>query len=241
MERVLITLPVYNESYILERSVRAVHEWCDRELGDFDWEMVIADNGSTDDTLARARALAGALPRVSVFHTDEKGRGQVLRKLWLAREADFYTYMDIDLAVELEAFRRLVDALRQGADLALGSRLVEGAVVERSFVREALSRGYSLLVRRLLGLPIRDAQCGFKGCNQRVVRSVLVKVEDHGWFFDTELIALADQAGFTIGEMPVTWVEARDRDRKSTVRLLRTIIDDLRGIRRLRARLCCRT
>lgn len=237
MQKLLLTLPVYNESKILHESVGAVHAWANERLQDFDWEIVIADNGSTDDTRIRGEELAKQWPRVSVFHTDEKGRGQVLRKLWMSRNVDFYTYMDVDLSTSLESFEKIISELARGMPMVIGSRLHPAAAVDRSWMRERISRTYNWLVGRLVPLGVRDTQCGAKGVNREVVQQVVGKTEDEGWFFDTELIALARQAGFQVKEVPVEWVETRFQGRKSKVKLIRTALKDFKDLWCLRKRL----
>lgn len=236
--KLLVSLPVYNESAILEQSVRTVHEWCNRNCSPFDWELIIADNGSTDDTLLKANALARELPRVSVFHTDEKGRGQVMKRLWQSHEADIYTYMDVDLAVDLKAFMPLIESLATNeADVAIGSRFLKNARVKRSALREFTSRAYNFLVYLFLRLRVVDTQCGFKGINKKTVEVVLAKTTDPSWFWDTELLALAQYQGLRTKEIPVEWVETRTAGRKSKVALFNTIMNYLWNLWQLRKKL----
>jgi len=139
-------------------------------------------------------------------------------------------YMDVDLSTDLEAFGPLVAPLLDGSsDLVVGTRLAPGARVERSFRREALSRGYNALVHLVLRSRVSDAQCGFKAARREVVDTLLPLVADEAWFFDTELLVDAQRLGLRIREVPVTWVEDGD----STVRVLRTAALDLQGIVRL--------
>lgn len=237
MQKILITLPVYNESKILRESVETVHAWATRRLENFDWEIVIADNGSIDDTAVRGEALAKEWPQISVFHTDEKGRGQVLRKLWTQRDADFYTYMDADLSTSLGSFEKIIRELTAGTPMVIGSRLHADAKTTRSWLRERISRTYNWLVSRIVPLGVRDTQCGAKGINREVAERVVSKTKDDGWFFDTELIAFARQANLQVKEVPVEWVETRFRGRKSKVKLISTALKDLRNLWRLRRRL----
>lgn len=237
MQKLLLTLPVYNEANILRESVETVRAWASERLQDFDWEIVIADNGSTDDTVACGEELAKQWPRVSVFHTDEKGRGQVLRKLWTRHDADFYTYMDADLSTSLESFEKIIRELAAGSAMVIGSRLHADAKTTRSWLRERISRTYNWLVGRIVPLGVRDTQCGAKGINREVAARIVTKTEDDGWFFDTELIAFARQVGFQVKEVPVEWVETRFRGRKSKVKLISTAYKDFCDLWRLRRRL----
>ena len=225
-----IVLPVLNERRVLEDSVRRLRQHLDT-MGGFDARIVIADNGSTDGTLDVALRLAQLLPGVTVTHLDVRGRGRALRKAWAESTADVVGYMDVDLSTDLAALQPLLELVASGhADVATGSRLAPGACVTRGVRRELISRGYNALLREALDMPVRDAQCGFKAARASVARALLPEIEDEGWFFDTELLARAHHAGFRVAELPVRWVEDRD----SRVRVVRTALADLRGIRRLR-------
>lgn len=225
-----IVLPVLNEHRVLEDSVRRLRRHLDAMRG-FDCGIVIADNGSTDGTLALALRLAELLPRVSVTHIDARGRGRALRDAWTHSSADLVAYMDVDLSTDLAALQPLLELVASGrADVATGSRLAPGACVTRGVRRELISRAYNALLREALDIPVRDAQCGFKAVRAAAARALLRSIEDDGWFFDTELLARAHRAGYRVAELPVRWVEDRD----SRVRVVRTALADLRGVRRLR-------
>jgi hypothetical protein len=138
--------------------------------------------------------------------------------------------MDVDLSTGLEALLPLVAPLLSGhSDLAIGSRLAAGAHVRRGVRREVISRGYNLLLRLALGVRFRDAQCGFKAVRADVARRLLPGVENRNWFFDTELLVLAERAGLRIHEVPVDWIDDPD----SRVRIAATVTEDLRGVWRL--------
>ena len=162
-----------------------------------------------------------------------KGRGGALKQVWLESPAEFVTYMDVDLSTNLNAFPHMLASLRNGSDVVIGSRLMTGADTTRSLKREILSRGYNVLVRLFFGTRFTDAQCGFKGVRREAARRLVPHVEDHRWFFDTELLVLAEKSGHSIGEVPVDWIEDLD----TRVQLLRTIWDDLVALFRLRATL----
>ena len=225
-----IVLPVLNEQRVLEVSVRRLREHLDTLPG-FDARIVIADNGSTDGTLDVARGLAQVLPGVTVTHLRMRGRGRALRHAWAESTADVVAYMDVDLSTDLGALQSLLELVASGrADVATGSRLAPGASVARGVRRELISRAYNALLREALDMPVRDAQCGFKAARASVVRALLPSIEDDEWFFDTELLARAQRAGYRVAELPVRWVEDRD----SRVRVVHTAVADLRGVRRLR-------
>jgi glycosyltransferase involved in cell wall biosynthesis len=194
------------------------------------WEITIADNTSTDRTLALAHMLARTCP-VQVIHLAQKGRGRALKAAWLASEADIVAYMDVDLSTHLAALLPLLEPLATGtSDIAIGSRLRHGAVVTRQWNREFLSRGYNALIRLLFRHHVSDAQCGFKALTRTAAQALAPAVQDDAWFFDTELLLLAEARGYRIHEVPVEWVEDLD----SRVNLRQTVLEDLRGLWRLR-------
>jgi glycosyltransferase involved in cell wall biosynthesis len=228
--RIDIVVPVYNEQAALERSIRRLHGFLAAELP-FAWRIVIADNASTDATLAVARSLALELDHVTVLHLPAKGRGLALRAAWSASDADVVAYMDVDLSTDLRALLPLVAGLVSGhSDVAIGSRLAPGARVVRGPRREFISRSYNRLLHVVLGARFSDAQCGFKAMRADVARRLLPQIEDQGWFFDTELLILAQRAGLRIHEVAVDWVDDPD----SRVDILSTAVGDLRGVLRMR-------
>jgi glycosyltransferase involved in cell wall biosynthesis len=197
------------------------------------FRVTIVDNGSTDRTGAVADALALGQPEAVALHLPEKGRGRALRRAFLRSEAAWLGYMDADLSTHLAALPEALARLERGADLVIGSRLMPGARTRRRLRRELLSRGYNALVRALFRSRLSDHQCGFKFLTLAACRELVPRTQDDLWFFDTELLVLAQRAGRRVDEIPVEWIE----DLGSSVRVLRTIVDDLRGMARLRRRL----
>src|SRR5207249_4559399 len=192
--------------------------------------VTIADNGSTDGTWAAAQALAAELDGVRAVRLERPGRGHALRRVWSASRADVLAYMDVDLSTDLAALLPLVAPLLSGhSDLAIGTRLSRGARVERGPKRELIFRCYNRLLRATLAARFSDAQCGFKAIRADRARALLPLVEDTGWFFDTELLVLAERAGLRIHEVPVDWAD----DPVSRVDIVATALADLRGVARL--------
>jgi glycosyltransferase involved in cell wall biosynthesis len=225
-----LVLPVYNEERILESSVRTLHAHLERHVP-CTCQITIADNASTDATLAHARSLAEELEAVEVLHIERKGRGIALRTAWSASRAEVVGYMDIDLSTDLSCLPALLRPLLENrSDIAIGSRLAPGARVTRGLKRETISRSYNILLGSLLGLGISDAQCGFKAARREAIAPLLAEVRDDGWFFDTELLHLARRNRLAIHEVPVLWVDDPD----SRVAIIHTALEDLRGIARLR-------
>jgi putative flippase GtrA len=228
-----IVVPVYNEAGVLEASIERLHNYLSEQFP-FEWRITIADNASTDGTWAIARSLADELTNVVAFHLDEKGRGRALRAAWSRSDAAVVAYMDVDLSTGLDALLPLVAPLVSGhSDVAIGSRLTNGAKVVRGTKRELISRTYNGLLRATFRNGFRDAQCGFKALRSDVARALLPEIKDEGWFFDTELLLLAEHNGLRVSEVPVDWVDDPD----SRVHVVPTAKEDLKGMLRV-ARRC---
>lgn len=230
-------IPVLNEEVQLSDSVRRLSAALDG-IPEFNgrWEIVIADNGSTDGTSEIGLRLARVEDHVRYMRLQERGRGRALRQAWAQSAGAVLAYSDVDLSTDLRHVPELLDAvLRGGFDLAIGSRLAGGSETRRGVGREILSRGYNRLARLTLGTKVGDLQCGFKAITCKAASLLLPFVESDKWFFDTELVVLAEAAGFRIREVPVKWTDDPD----TRVRILPTIVEDLRGLARLRSRLRC--
>ncbi len=227
--RVDIVVPVHNEQGTLQDSIRRLHAFLSEQMP-YAWRVVIADNASTDATLAMARALAFELEHITVLHLDRKGRGRALRAAWTASAADVLVYMDVDLSTDLRALLPLISPLVCGhSEVAIGSRLAPGARVVRGPKRELISRSYNQILRHVLRARFSDAQCGFKAIRADAARRLLPEIQDQGWFFDTELLVLAQRKGMRIHEVAVDWMDDPD----SRVDIVPTALEDLRGVLRL--------
>ncbi len=224
-----VVVPVYNEAEDLTASVLRLDDYLARSFP-YEYRIVIADNASTDGTWPIAQRLAARHSHVWAEHLDAKGRGRALRQVWLGSEADVVAYMDVDLSTDLKALLPLVAPLVSGhSDVAIGTRLARDSRVTRGPKREFISRSYNLILRTALGATFSDAQCGFKAVRADVAQRLLPLVEDNNWFFDTELLVLAQRAGLRIHEVPVDWVD----DPGTTVDIVATAREDLRGVWRL--------
>ncbi|MCC7078628.1 MAG: glycosyltransferase [Acidimicrobiia bacterium] len=244
--RVEIALPVHNEAATLARSVRALDAYLEEGPATspratpfpFEVEIVIVDSASTDTTFEIARGLERELGRVSVVHVPERGRGRALRAVWATSHADIVAYMDVDLSTDLNALWPLLAPLAAGhSDVAIGTRLARGAHTERGVKREVISRVYNSLLRATCRAGFTDAQCGFKALRRETAARLLPHVENDNWFFDTELLLLAERSGLRIMEVPVDWTDDPD----SRVDVPRAILEDLRGIMRVRCRIATGT
>jgi putative flippase GtrA len=224
-----VVVPVYNEEKDLALSVRRLHAHLSGELP-YRFRITIADNASTDATPRIAAQLAAELPCVIALRMEQKGRGRALKATWSRSDAQVLVYCDVDLSTDLAAILPLVAPLISGhSDLAIGTRLGHGSRVVRGAKREIISRCYNLILHGALAVRFSDAQCGFKAIRADVAQRLLPLVEDTGWFFDTELLVLAEHSGLRIHEVPVDWVDDPD----SRVDIIKTAMADLKGVARV--------
>ena len=226
-----VVIPVLNEERALPVCVANLLDF----LGDnspYPFRIVVADNGSSDRTPEIAEALSQEHKQVTWSRLEIRGRGRALRKAWLESDADILTYMDVDLSTGLEAFPPLVRAVgEEGYDLAIGSRLMKGSLVEkRALKREITSRGYNIIIKSMFFTRFSDAQCGFKAISSEAAQILVPRILDQAWFFDSELLILAEKGGYRIKDIPVHWVDDPD----TRVRVIKTATDDLKGLFRLR-------
>lgn len=224
-----VVIPVFNEQDEVADAVRTVHRYLQEQFA-YPFRVTVADNASTDATLHIAHQVQRDVPGVRVVHLEQKGRGRALKQAWLSSDALVLAYMDVDLSTDLDALAPLVAPLMSGhSDIAIGSRLARGANVVRGAKREVISRSYNRILRTALRVRFTDAQCGFKAIRADVARELLPLVRDTTWFFDTELLVLAQWAGLRTHEVPVDWYDDPD----SRVDIVRTATDDLEGVWRL--------
>lgn len=224
-----IVVPVFNEEAVLENSIVRLAEYLTLEMP-WTWKITIADNASTDRTPVIAARLSEQLPNVDYRRLDVKGRGHALRDAWGASEAKVLAYLDVDLSTDLAGLPPLVAPLLSGhSDISIGTRLGQSSRVSRGPKREFISRSYNFLLRRTLQVRFSDAQCGFKAIRADVAQRLLPHVEDNGWFFDTELLIIAERSGLRIHEIPVDWVDDPD----SRVDIKQTAFDDVHGLVRV--------
>ena len=227
-----VVLPVLNEERDLVPAIEKLLSFLPDNLQEYDWRIVIADNGSTDATPAICQELSRNNPRVDFIRLEERGRGRALKTAWRESDAGVVAYMDVDLSAGLDAVPVMVRTItHEGYDIAIGSRLTPGArVVGRSPSREIISRSYNLLVRAVFATDLLDLQCGLKAVNLRTARGLISLVRDDGWFFDSEMLIIAEKCGYRIREVPVHWTESLS----SSVAIIPTAWGDLKGLLRLR-------
>jgi len=229
-----VVVPVYNEEYALPRTIPKLRDFLSEPGFPYSWRIVIADNASVDSTPEVGRRLADEYgDQVEYVRIEAKGRGRALKRTWLESPMEIVSYMDVDLSTDLEAFPALIGAIaEEGYDVAVGSRLAPKSRVKRSLGRRVLTRGYNLLIKATFSTRFSDAQCGFKAVSRQAAQRVVPLIEDNNWFFDTELLILAEKLGYRVKDVPVAWVEERD----PRVKIAGTITEDLQGLLRLRLR-----
>jgi len=226
-----IVIPVYNEEKELEANIMTLFNFCNKKMNGYSWHITIADNASMDNTPVIASTLAKKHTNISLFRLEQKGRGRAVKRVWSDAKTDYCVYMDLDLSTDLIHLPIILTALRNGYDVAVGSRLAKGAKVEgRTWVRELTSRTLNFFfIQLFFRTSFTDAQCGFKAVNRKVVDNLIPHVKDNDWFFDGELLILAEKSGYRIFEEPVHWVD----NPGSTVRLISTIWGDIKVMTRL--------
>lgn len=225
-------MPVYNEEKALPVSIPELRKFLLGPDFPYEWRIVIADNASIDNTPAVSRMLEDAYGgEVKYVRIERKGRGFALKTTWGQSDADIMSYMDVDLSTGIEAFPPLIKAIAEdGYGVSTGTRLHHNSKVDRSLKRTTLSRGYNFIIKAMLFTRFSDAQCGFKAISREVAQKVLPLIQDNNWFFDTELLVLAEKMGYRIKDVPVRWIEDRD----TRVKIGSTITEDLRGLWRMR-------
>lgn len=228
-----ITLPVLNEEKTLKTQVLTLYHFLLKEMSAYpDWKIVIADNGSTDNTQSLGEKLAREYALIKYIRLEEKGVGLALQASWGPSEADIVGYMDLDLATNLTHFPEAIKALESGYDLVYASRLAKKSVIKgRRFIREISSRGFNIIARNYLGVHFSDGMCGFKFMKREVYEKLYAGgARSKTWFFSAELLAVAEWLGFKIHELPVEWTDSAN----SHVRIIPLAIQYLKAMKHLK-------
>ncbi|MBI5071925.1 glycosyltransferase [Candidatus Falkowbacteria bacterium] len=232
--KILIAIPVYNEEAILAENVTKLYDFLKKNIAD-DWQIIIADNNSTDRTSDIGKDLEKNIGEIKYLHIPQKGKGRAIRAAWESNDAEVYVFMDADLATDLSALPALVAAVgRENYDLAAGARFHKDSKVNRSTLRKLISRIYRFILRMILGLKTKDAPCGFKAVNRAIVQNIIPQIKNNEWFFDTELVILAEKNNYRIKEIPVIWTEHKKIGRKSRVSFIKVSLGYLKEIWRLK-------
>ncbi|HDQ23168.1 MAG TPA: glycosyltransferase [Candidatus Uhrbacteria bacterium] len=236
--KILIAIPAYNEEKIIRENVLKLFNFLDQNLGGYDYKVIIADNNSGDQTGSIVKDLEKNIEKLEYFYLSQKGKGLAVMRAWQKFQAEFdiFVFMDADLSTNLKALPFLIEAINQGYDIAVGSRYLKGSETDRSLGRKFFSFGYRLALKIMLGMKTKDLSCGFKACNQKVIKEILPQIENQTWFFDTEMVWLAEKKGYKIKEVPVHWREPRGHEDKTRVNLLGVSWLYLKEIWRLKKR-----
>jgi glycosyltransferase involved in cell wall biosynthesis len=227
--KVSVILPVYNEARVLRQNAAKLERALASVSGDF--EIIISENGSTDDTVEKAKSLESERVRV-LHHAQRLGKGAAIKAAAEYARGQIVIFMDADLASNPDHVRQLISYIEDGADIVVGSRYMDGSKTKRDPVRNTASKGFNWLVRASLGSRLLDHQCGFKSFRKDRVLPVINEIEEQRWFWDTELLVRAQRKGLKIKEIPIEWVEAAD----SKFRLMQDSFQMLRALVRFKLR-----
>jgi glycosyltransferase involved in cell wall biosynthesis len=230
-----ITIPVLNEEATLSQQVRLLHDFlCDHFPDRSQWKIVIADNGSTDNTPHLAMALCDDFPEVQLVKVPEKGVGLALKTSWGQSKADMVGYMDLDMATDLRHFIQAYNAIHtEGFDLVYGTRLHrQSKVIGRTITREITSRIFNMLLRWYLGVRFSDGMCGFKWLKRSYVQPLIDGgAVSNGWFFSTELLSVAEWKGLKMCELPVVWTDDAANSKVNIPRLAKQYLKAMAVLR----------
>lgn len=238
MTKIIIVIPAYNEEKIIEQSVLKLRDFCQKNLQNYDCKIIIADNNSTDRTAEMAKNLENESNGKIIYKfISQKGKGLAIRESWKCFDADFYVFMDADLATDLSALPVLINNLENGNDLVIGSRFVKGSSAKRPLVRKITSKVFSMITRLRFGFKIKDYPCGFKGASKNVINKILPQVKNNAFFFDTELVIRSAASGLKVKEIPVIWKDRDNNKSKSRVNILKVAKEYLRELSKLKKEL----
>ncbi len=228
--RIDIVIPAYNEELVIEDAIRQTRDVL--QSARHDVQIIVSDNGSEDRTAEIAKNAGAVVLSVSI-----RGKGAAVREATRTSTADYFGFIDADLSAEPGEFLQLIRAMEEsGADIAVGSRLKEGSVVHRSYLRSLSSKIFNALRFAILGISVSDTQCGLKLMNAKG-RTVLASGKEDGWFFDIEFLARAERIGLSVVEVPVAWEEFRVPARHSKLHVMRDGLAAVRAMFRIRHRL----
>lgn len=219
-ESFTLILPCYNEGDTFEKSVNKILA----ELKKYkrNWEIIFVEDKSTDDTKLTVEKFVQTNKNArAIFHKRNIGRGGSVTDGIIASKYQICGFMDVDCEVAPSYIPLFIDEIKKGSDLVVGIRFYEKGFT--SISRVAASKIYSLIVKLILDIPLRDTEAGFKFFNKKNILSVLKSVKDTGWFWDTEISARACWRGLSVSEVPVLFV--RRREKKSTVNLFSDSVD----------------
>lgn len=231
MKTLEITIPVYNEEIDIPKNIPILYDFCEKNLQNYDWKIMIVDNASTDATWLKINELSEKHPeKISGLKLDRKGRGWALRNAWKASQAEYVSYMDVDLSSDINYFPKILALLDNGCDLIVGSRnKKQSQVIGRTLLRKIISKTYIALVKIIHQTKVSDTQCGFKALRLESFLKIEPLIENNLWFFDSEMIIIMEKAGFKVTDIPIRWVD----DRNTTVKIMKDSWEEFNGLVRL--------
>lgn len=232
--KITVAVPAHNEENIIGESASKLHGACASFWGGEEWKIVIAENGSSDLTLAKALEAGRVLPNLSAVSLPSAGKGGAIRQVWEKHPADVYMFFDADLSADPDAARICAEQILLGADVVAPSRFNPASKTKRRFLRKAVSWGYRILLFLFFRPPVSDLPCGVKAVSPKVVAQILPKIKSDGFFFDSELVLRAARAGLRVVEIPVVWNDAKKIGRRSRVPLWQTARSYLKAMRELK-------
>lgn len=215
---ITIVLPVYNEELILKKNTLQVFDFCKKNITG-QWQIIISDNGSMDQTMDIGQKLANK--QIKYYRTENQGKGYGVIKAWQNFLSDVYIFMDADLSTDLKSLPGLISGIENGYDIVAGSRYTKNSHVSRPLLRKIFSLGLKIILKISFSLKIKDAPCGFKAVSHKVVLKILPAIKNRTWFFDTEMLILAQRAGLKIKEIPVNWQESERQSRVHTFKVIK--------------------
>jgi glycosyltransferase involved in cell wall biosynthesis len=225
-----IVIPVYNEEEQVEQSVLKLCNYLEQNFHGESWNVTVADNASTDKTPLIMQRVKNDNPKIKYLRLEKKGRGFALKTAWNKSDAKIVAYMDVDLSTHIKHIPELINSLKNhDFSISIGSRLLSKSKIKRSLKREIISRIYNLIVKIIHQVKFSDAQCGFKAVKREVFQKLSPLIKNNEWFFDSEMLIISEKLGYKIYEIPVEWNE----DMGSTVKIVPTAIEDLKGLWRL--------
>lgn len=222
--KISLILPIYNEGQILEESIRKII----KQLNNLKkpWEIIFVEDKSTDGS---DKVLKELLPKLknskAIFHIKNQGRGQTVKDGILMAQGEICGFIDIDLEVSEKYIPDFIKKVEAGYDLVVAKRNYKDS---KALQRVIASQGYKLLVKSLLGLPISDTEAGYKFFKRKTILPTLKQTQDQGWFWDTEICALAYQNKLKLTDIPVLFIKKTHK--KSTVKLLPDTLEYLKKI-----------
>lgn len=231
MKSLEITIPAYNEEIDIPKNIPLLYDFCEKNLQNYDWKIVIVDNASKDATWLKIKELSEKhLEKISGLKLDRKGRGWALRKAWKASQAEYVSYMDADMSSDINYFPKMLALLDKGYDLIAGSRnKKQSQVIGRTLLRKIISKTYIALVKIIHQTKVSDTQCGFKALRRESFLKIEPLIENNLWFFDSEMIIIMEKAGFKVTDIPIRWVD----DRNTTVKIIKDSWEEFSGLVRL--------